>query len=253
MTTAHGDHRDPRRSLELLWDDGTRPARGRPPTLTLDAIVTAAVETADELARTEGLDALTMRSIATRLGVGTMSLYRYVPGKGELLDLMLDRVVEGPDLEAEAEFGWREILKADADRHWRMCMDHSWYPFVDQSRPTLGPNTVAGLDALFSLLRPRGIADRTAMMMIGVQSDFVTGIARSHINERRTVARTGVTSEEFWEAQAPTLERVMLSGRFPTMAVLDDDTFDFSYEQLFEFGLDRLHDGFASFLGERVG
>ncbi|MEV5827717.1 TetR/AcrR family transcriptional regulator [Spirillospora sp. NPDC052242] len=254
MTTANGDHRDPERSLKLLWDDRARPPRGRPPALTLDAIVAAAVATADELAGTEGVEALTMRAIATRLGVGTMSLYRYVPGKGELLDLMLDRVIADyePD-HGDGERGWREVLAAEADRQWRLCMDHPWYPFVDQSRAMLGPNSLQGLDRILGLLRRLGVDDRSLMMIVGVQSDYVMGVARSYLNERRAVERTGLSAEDFWAAQAPTLEKAMLSGRFPTMAALDENTFDWSYEQLFEFGLNRLHDGFASYFEERTG
>ncbi|MFB4305885.1 TetR/AcrR family transcriptional regulator [Actinomadura sp. GTD37] len=250
MTTEHGDGRDLGRSLKLLWGDTTRPPRGRPPALTLDRIVAAAVEVADELARTEGLDALSMRSIATRLGVGTMSLYRYVPGKSELLDLMLDHVVDVPEeVREDEEGGWREILAAEAGRHWRLCLDHPWYPFVDQSRPLLGPNAMRGLDRLVARLRPMGVADRTLLMMISVQNDYVEGVARRYINERRAEARTGVSNEDFWAAQEPTLVNALNSGDFPTMAVLADDVFDFSHEQLFEFGLARLHDGFAAHLG----
>ncbi|WUI00540.1 TetR/AcrR family transcriptional regulator [Spirillospora sp. NBC_00431] len=253
MTTEHGDDRDLGRSLKLLWGDRIRPARGRPPGLSLDRIVAAAVEVADGLALAEGIEALSMRRVATRLGVGTMSLYRYVPGKSELLDLMLDRVIEAPESGAAAcraddDLGWREILAADARGHWRLCLEHPWYPFVDQSRPLLGPNSVRGLDRLLGLMRRFGPDDRTRMMIISVQYDYANAVARSHINELRAVARTGVSSEEFWEQQAPTLEEALNSGAFPTMAGIDEKTFDYSYEQLFEFGLARLHDGFAPIL-----
>ncbi|MFI0367109.1 TetR/AcrR family transcriptional regulator [Actinomadura sp. 1N219] len=259
MATEHGDDRDLGRSLKLLWGDRTRPPRGRPPGLSLDRIVAAAVEVADELALKEGIEALSMRRVATHLGVGTMTLYRYVPGKSELLDLMLDRVIEAsgddePECaddepeRADDGLGWREILLADARGHWRLCLDHPWYPFVDQSRPLLGPNSLRGLDQLLGQLRRFGTDDRTLMMMVGVQYDYVNGVARSHINELRAVARTGVSSEEFWQEQGPTLESALNSGAFPTMASLDDKTFDFSYEQLFEFGLARIHDGFAPVL-----
>ncbi|MBK3547134.1 TetR/AcrR family transcriptional regulator, partial [Streptomyces sp. MBT60] len=80
------------RSLELLWGTGERPSRGPKPGLTLDRIVTAAVAVADA----EGLAAVSMRRLSTELGTGTMSLYRYVPGKSELLDLMFDRVLGEP-------------------------------------------------------------------------------------------------------------------------------------------------------------
>ncbi|MGH1552145.1 TetR/AcrR family transcriptional regulator [Streptomyces sp. L7] len=83
------------RTLELLWDTGPRPSRGPKPGLSVDRIVDAAIRIADE----EGLDAVSMRRVATDLGTGAMSLYRYVPGKAELLDLMLDRVrfPDGPN------------------------------------------------------------------------------------------------------------------------------------------------------------
>ncbi|TDC76911.1 TetR/AcrR family transcriptional regulator [Actinomadura sp. 7K507] len=253
MTNEPGEGRDLGVSLKLLWGDRTRPPRGRPATLSLDRIVAAAVEVADEIALSEGLEALSMRSIATQLGVGTMSLYRYVPGRSELLDLMLDHVIEIPEDEPDAEAGWRDVLTAEAHAEWRLCMDHPWYPYVDQSRPLLGPNSMRGLDRVFRLLRPSGIDDRTLMMMFGVQSDFVDGLARSYLNERRAEHRTGVSSDEFWQAQVPTLEKALGSGDFPTMADLADNTFDFSYEQLFEFGLSRLHDGFAAFIAARSG
>lgn len=248
MTTEHGDDRDLGRSLKLLWGDRARPPRGRPPGLSLDRIVAAAVEVADELAVAEGLDALSMRVIATRLGVGTMSLYRYVPGKSELLDLMLDHVIGPAEPGRDEGKSWREILMAEARGHWRLCMDHPWYPYVDQSRPLLGPNGLRGLDSLLSRLRPMGVDDRTLLMVISVQNDYVEGVARRYINERRAEARTGVSNEEFWAAQAPTLVKALSTGDYPTMADLSEDTFDFSFEQLFEFGLNRLHDGFAAFL-----
>src|SRR5687768_86463 len=91
MTTdgvARSGSGDLNRSLELLWGTGEPAARGPKPGLNLPRIVDAAVALADR----EGLGALSMRRVAAELGVGTMSLYRHVPGKGELLDLMLDKV-----------------------------------------------------------------------------------------------------------------------------------------------------------------
>ena len=252
MTKEPGDGRDLGLSLKLLWGDRTRPPRGRPPSLSLDQIVTAAVEVADELAQTEGIEALSMRAIANHLGVGTMSLYRYVPGRNELLDLMIDHVVDAPEDEPEEERGWRDVLAAVARDHWRLCMDHPWYPFVDRSRELLGPNSMRGLDRYFRMLRPSGIDDRTLMIMFIVQNDFVGGLARGHLNERRAERRTGMSNEEFWQTQRPSLEAALSSGDFPTMADLADDTFDTSYEEIFEFGLNRLHDGFAAFIDRRT-
>ncbi|TDC18097.1 TetR/AcrR family transcriptional regulator C-terminal domain-containing protein [Actinomadura bangladeshensis] len=75
---------------------------------------------------------------------------------------------------------------------------------------------------------------------------YVEGVARRYVNERRAEARTGVSNEQFWAAREPTLVKAMSSGDYPTMANMADNTFDFSSEQLFEFDLTRLHDGFAA-------
>src|SRR5690606_7919408 len=98
MTSSAGDTRssgggDLARTLDLLWNTDRRPSRGPKPGLTLERIVDAAGEVADR----DGPAALSRRRIATELGTGTMPLYRYVPGKAELLDLMLDRVQRPED------------------------------------------------------------------------------------------------------------------------------------------------------------
>src|SRR6266699_809038 len=102
---------DPVRSLALLWRTRERPSRKGKPDLSVDRIVQAAIELADA----DGLAALSMRRIAERLGVGTMSLYTHVPGKAELIDLMFDTAygelyesVESPTLQPG---GWRGALQ----------------------------------------------------------------------------------------------------------------------------------------------
>lgn len=87
MTTDDGPT-DPTRSLALLWRTSERTGRRGKHDLSVGRIVHAAIELADA----EGVAALSMRRVAERLGVGTMSLYTYVPGKRELLDVMVDTV-----------------------------------------------------------------------------------------------------------------------------------------------------------------
>src|SRR5688572_640704 len=95
-----------RRGLRLLWHRLDRPSRGPKPTLTLGDIIESAIAVADR----DGLTALSMRSVAERLGFTTMSLYRYVPGKGELVEVMRD-VALGEPPTAEPALDWREQLR----------------------------------------------------------------------------------------------------------------------------------------------
>lgn len=76
----------------LLWRAEPGPRRGPKPSLTRAEVVRAAIAAADA----DGLEALAMQRVAERLGVATMALYRYVPGKHELISLMLDAAVGAP-------------------------------------------------------------------------------------------------------------------------------------------------------------
>lgn len=78
-------------SLALLWGEQEPPSRGPKPSLTAGRIAQAGIEIADG----EGLDAVSLARVAKEFGVTAMALYRYVPGKTELLDLMVDLAI-GP-------------------------------------------------------------------------------------------------------------------------------------------------------------
>ncbi|MET8678914.1 TetR/AcrR family transcriptional regulator [Streptomyces sp. NPDC004647] len=249
-TTEHTGSGDLSRSLELLWDFGGKPARGPKPGLTLDRIVTAAVAVADA----EGLEAVSMRRVATELGAGTMSLYRYVPGKAELLDLMLDKVNDvGDTTEYDPDLGWRGVLDLIAHGIWEMYTQHPWLLLVDQARPVLGPNALAGLEISLGGIQDAALSDREKITVLTLIEGYVHGLARGHVNSVRAEQRTGVSDKDFWDAQAPILEKAMNTGRYPLLAALDEDAFTGHSEATFEFGLQRLLDGLETFIGHRSG
>ncbi|MFV0129315.1 TetR/AcrR family transcriptional regulator [Streptomyces sp. HMX112] len=236
------------RSLELLWGTGEPATRGPKRGLTLERIVTAAVEVADA----EGLGAVSMRRLSTELGVGTMSLYRYVPGKAELLDLMLDRV-QGAPLDADAPppgDDWRAAVGTLARAQLGLYRRHPWLLKVNSARSVLGPSAVRGLEVSLAGLRGMGLSDpETISVIIAVQS-FVTGIARMEAQAAEAAKETGLSDEEFWGSQEPFLVRAMESGEFPMMAALSDDAFSSAFDH-FEFGLRALLRGFEALVAER--
>ncbi|MEU2183732.1 TetR/AcrR family transcriptional regulator [Streptomyces thermolilacinus] len=243
-TTTSGSG-DVNRSLELLWGTGEPPSRGPKRGLTLDRIVTAAVELADA----EGLGAVSMRRLSAELGTGTMSLYRYVPGKAELLDLMLDRVQDPPHGPPEPPDDWREGVETLARGYLGLYRRHPWLLKVNQSRSVLGPGSLRGLEAALAALRGMGLTDpETLSVIIAVQS-FTSGIARMEIDAAEAAKETGVSHDEFWSSQEPILSRVMESGRFPLMAQLSEDTFSVEFDH-FAFGLRCLVRGFEAKVAE---
>ncbi|MFJ9029129.1 TetR/AcrR family transcriptional regulator [Streptomyces sp. NPDC102274] len=247
------------RSLELLWGSGERPGRGPKPGLTLDRIVTTAVALADA----EGLDAVSMRRLSTELGTGTMSLYRYVPGKAELIDLMLNHVQGETDASAESPApagssadlgsgsGWRRAAEAMARAALALHQRHPWLLSVNQARPVLGPNTVSGLEKALSAIKGMGLTDPEMISVIVMVEGYVTGVARTHVHAIEVEKRSGITDEEFWQVQEPVLSKAMTSGVYPVMASLSMEAFSPEFDH-FEFGLQRILDGLEVLVERRA-
>src|SRR5882724_608557 len=129
---------DTAQRLALLWASKTSAGRSG---LTIKAIVDAAINIAD----TEGVDALSMRSVAKQLGVGTMSLYTHIPGKTELIDLMFDTVYgelyESVEEPSQQPGDWRGGLRFIAKQNWNLYRRHRWMLQIVPGRPVLGPYT----------------------------------------------------------------------------------------------------------------
>jgi AcrR family transcriptional regulator len=235
------------RTLDLLWDTGRRPSRGPKPGLTLDRIVETAVAVADR----DGLGAVSMRRIATELGTGTMSLYRYVPGKAELLDLMLDRVQRpSEDPAGLGDGSWRAALEALGHATLALYRRHPWLLEVNQSRPILGPAALEGMERILARIKPMGLSDPELLSAILVIDGYVVGAARTQVHQEQAERGTGLTDAEFWEAQRPALEAAMRSGRFPVLASLSEETFGTGFDH-FSFGLQRILDGLEAFVAAR--
>jgi AcrR family transcriptional regulator len=250
MTTAHSGSGDLDQSIKLLWHGREPTSRGPKPGLTLEAIVAAAVTLADR----EGLAALSMRRVAAELGVGTMTLYRYVPGKGELLDLMLDHVNGPPEaLERHRGKDWRAVLELVARGIWRLYVEHPWLLQVNQARPILGPNALANFDFALAALDGLGLSGREKVAMLIAIEGYVTGTARTYVLQQEASRESGISDEEFWAAQEPTLREAMASGDFPAIAALPEDGFTMAGEEALEFGLGPLLDGLELFVAGRRG
>lgn len=253
MTIEHSGRGDPTRSMELLWGTREPSSRGPKPGLSIDQIVQAAMAVADR----DGLEALSMRRVADALGAGTMSLYRYVPGKAELLDLMIDTAYGKIERSGEPSDGWRERLERIAHEERALHLRHPWLLQVAMGRPTLGPNIIAKYDHELRAVSGIGLTDIEMDAVVTLLTGFVHSVARSAIEAARAPEDTGMTDQQWWDAHAPLLEKVLDPNRYPTAARVGAaagaaHNAAHNPEHAFEFGLQRVLDGIETLLRSRA-
>jgi AcrR family transcriptional regulator len=244
---------DPARSLALLWRTSEPTGRKGKPELSVGRIVRAAIEVADA----EGLQALSMRRVAERLGVGTMSLYTYVPGKPELFDLMLDTVYGETARPADVPGGWRGRLEQIARENWALYLRHPWLLQVAVSRPVLGPNVTAKYDYELSAIEGIGLTDVEMDAVLTLITGFVHGTARGAVEAAQAESKTGLTDEQWWAAHAPFFSRIADPERFPIAARVGQAAGEaqnaaYSPDHAFEFGLQRVLDGIEALVRRRA-
>jgi AcrR family transcriptional regulator len=252
VTTEYTGGSDPKRIMELLWGTPERARRGPKPRLSADQIVEAATAIADA----EGLTALSMRRVAERLGVTAMSLYTYVPGKAELLDLMLDRVCVETDKPDEVEGGWRGRLELVAREAWALYLRHPWLLHVATNRPVPGPNLIAQYDYQLAAVEGTGLTDVEMDLVVTLVADYVHGAVRGALAAAALPRDTGKTDDEWWAEIAPQLDKVYDADRFPLAtrvgaAAGEEYGAAIDPARAFEFGLARVLDGVAALIERR--
>ncbi|MEU7028033.1 TetR/AcrR family transcriptional regulator C-terminal domain-containing protein [Streptomyces sp. NPDC046275] len=215
--------------------------------LTLGRIVGAAVRVAD----TEGLAAVSMRRVAAELGVATMSLYRHVADKDDLLTRMMDTVIAEHPLPADPPAGWREAIELAARQLWGLFRRHPWLaPALSVTRPQMITSALPYSEWMLATLHAHGLDLQSAFTAHLTLLNYARGIAVNLEAEREAEAHSGLDSEEWMNTQEPALLAVLATGRFPALSRLATAGYDLDLDDLFEFGLQRLLGGIASLLDE---
>ena len=221
------------RVLEILWRDAP-PAR-RTRGLSRERIVAAAIE----LVETEGLNALSMARLAERLGCGTMSLYRHVANKDELVTFMLSTAPEPPPTPADPS-DWLGALTDWAAGLWDIYHRHPWILQTAAAGPPADPGQLAWLDAGLAALGATGLAERDKLAAVMAVLHYVRGAAaldieavQSNLSNYPALLRRLLTADRF-----PALTAAVEAG------VFDQENDDPQAE--FRSGLRQLLDGIAA-------
>ncbi len=236
-------------TFELLWGAQPRPKRGPKPSLSLERIVAEGIALADS----EGLESLSMQRLAERLGCAKMALYRYVPGKAELIALMLDGAMgDAPDLVAAAknstEEPWRAQMRAWTVTTFEWQCTHPWTIEIILRSRLFGPNEVGWFEAALAALAP--LADRG---LTGPERLDALVLFSGHARTLAQAASGGNTGDlENEMAQQLTRTLATRSAEFPhTLAAFTEPTPPETRDNALNFGIDRILDGLAALIAAR--
>lgn len=207
---------------------GKKPDASGEPALTRERIIAAAVELLDA----QGVEGLTMRGLADRLGSGVMSLYWHVPKKEDVFDLAVDAVLAyGPSVSSLESEDWRQEVVHMLD-DWRASMlRHPWAAAL-LPRRALGPNILARLEMLSRTLSKAGVADSDLNAAIWSLWNHVMGATITRASFDRSEDDLAAAQQRLADLgeRYPTIERSRL--------LLDSD-----WDGTFQKGLDFLLDG----------
>jgi AcrR family transcriptional regulator len=242
LVAEHDDERAP-----VIWDQPEVRAR---PSVPLDRarIVAAAIALADA----EGLDALTMRKLATALDVSPMSLYRHVARKEDLIDLMLDHVVGEYGLIGVPSGNWRADLTTLARQQRAAALRHPW-SIVPVARPSLGPNAIAHLETALSAFEVAGLPIARKAWAANLVETYVRGSVEAELADTAAEHRTGITTEQWQQTMQPYLTRLLDTGRYPHVKEFLEDSDDITRDEAFELGLSTLLNGLESRISGETG
>lgn len=252
MAEEIGGRGDPVKVLELMWSGAKAPRRGPKSRSSVPEIVAAAIAIADA----EGLEAVSTRRVAERLGISPMSFYTHIPGKAELLDLMLDAVAgwaggERPDFKPE---DWRKNLTFIARTLWDFYLRHPWVLELATHRPVLGPNTMLASEIALGAVDGLGLDELEMDKVFALIASYVHGAVRDAAREKMVKEKTGMTDNEWWFRVEPFLNTLDFSP-YPVLSrvgVKTGETYG-AHDPVnaFAFGLERVLDGLALYIEPR--
>jgi AcrR family transcriptional regulator len=222
-----------------FWLRPPRPPRKPRPNLNREEITRAAIELADGA----GLEAVSMRNIAAKLGAGATSLYWYVGSKEDLYELMADELIGEIKLPKHPSRDWRADLRAIAFATRQTLSKHSWFTMLG-IQPGFGPKTRRYAQRASAALIAQGIEREEWINILGALNNYINGFVyresawnrlrrQSGLDERQWTARVeGIvqrTADQDQEAAAQTADRLRLHSDYG-----------------FEFGLNIVLDGIAA-------
>jgi AcrR family transcriptional regulator len=228
--------------VAAAWGLRTAAPRPRKHGLSLQRIVEAGIR----VAASEGLAAVSMSRVASELGAATMSLYRHLSAKDELLAHRVDAAfVDAPATVGPGD-AWRAGLSRWAASHLAVLRRHPWLVRVPISGPPLMPNQVLWFERGLACLGDTPLAEAEKPSVLLLVNGFVRNQATLEADLMLAARTSGLSPEHVGASYSDLLARLTDAARFPAIhKVLAAGVFagEGAIEDDFQFGLDRILDG----------
>jgi AcrR family transcriptional regulator len=242
------DEPDLPRGVALAWGVAANPQRGPKRELSIERIVDAAVEIADA----GGLAAVSMASVSASLGFTTMSLYRYVSAKDDLVLLMGEAGYGTPPEAVREAEGWREALRVWSQAQVAVYERHPWLLDIPITGTPMTPNSLAWLDAALEVLadQPLDAEEKLSVVLaVMAQTRWRGSIERGY---RDAAAAAGVPEDSIDAGASSLLRGLITAEEFPALyPLIAAGAFDPGPDDPFAFGLDRVLDGIERYIAQQ--
>lgn len=240
----------PPTGLERLWTQGSASDHEPRLGLSLERIVASAIELADS----DGLGAVSMKRVAERLGFTTMSLYRYVSSKDDLLLLMHDTGWRPPPGLDFPSGGWRRSAARWTREQYLIIQRHPWLEQVRHIDRAGTPSQIAWMDLGLRALADTPLAEKQKIEVLLLLSGYVFAQARAAATAMDGAQQGYFEPGHASEAFAKLLRTVVDAECFPALVqsvegggFSDDGPFPD-----FDFGLDVILDGIDALIGRQT-
>lgn len=237
---------EPEPVFDMIWVRQRREVRAARQPLTREQIVKAAVELADE----RGLDGVSTRQIASRLGVGATAMYWHVQSKDDLHELMFDAAMAELELPERPSGNWRADLRTLGLSMHALFARHPWLVLLG-IQPGIGPATRRFGEFGIATLAGPGLSRDQAVSVLAMVNNYVFGFAHRQTAWDQLRHRAGLTEQD-WAAR---LDRYLDRARRddPALAVDIATRMRLASEDSFEQGLACLIEGIAVRYGQVGG
>ena len=206
-------------------------------TLTKQAIVAAAITVAD----TEGIHGLSMRRVATGLGVSTMALYRHVASKDALVTAMIDLIYAEHDLPEPPPAGWRPALELALLTEWDIYRRHPWaIRLTPLAGAVQAPALFRNGEWMMKVITAQGHSPDVAMAILTFVSAYTSGMALQGTRAVVEEYEAGLDREHWWKVREQEFQRIAAEGRYPITFSITGPP---DVHAIFGLGLKHLLDG----------